>query len=275
MTAIILRRRKLGRTSAREIAGFSRTGIRHIRNDQPFPAGTDLVFRWGCTSDVPTRNVVNTAEAIHRVANKSAFRQTLEQIQPHWPAWTNARDVRFPAVVRPAAHHQGRKLFVAGEEHGLNVAIRHCGHGWYAAPLINKTAEYRVTIVQGRVCWVASKTPADRNTVAWNVAQGGTFNNVRWDDWPLKACKVAIQAFELSGLDFGAVDIMEDADGQVYVLEINSAPSQTSPYRQECMAKCFDWIVQHGKATIPLIEAKGGYLKFIHPALTDKAKLRG
>ena len=59
----------------------------------------------------------------------------------------------------------------------------------------------------------------------------------------------------------------------VYVLEINSAPSQTSPYRQECTAKAFDYVIEYGKKRIPLIEEKGGYLKFIHPAICDKALL--
>ena len=69
----------------------------------------------------------------------------------------------------------------------------------------------------------------------------------------------------------GAVDVMIDADGQPYVLEINSAPSQTSPYRQECMAKCFDWLIEKGKASIPIIEERGNWKKFIHPALSEEA----
>jgi hypothetical protein len=75
----------------------------------------------------------------------------------------------------------------------------------------------------------------------------------------------------LSSLDFGAVDVMVDANGRPYVLEINSAPSQTSPYRQECMAKAFDYIVRNGKDSIPIIPERGGYKKFIHVALTPEA----
>ena len=74
-------------------------------------------------------------------------------------------------------------------------------------------------------------------------------------------------------LDFGAVDVMVDADGRPYVLEINSAPSQTSPYRQECMAKAFDYIVRNGKEPIPVIAERGGYKRFIHPALTPDAQM--
>jgi glutathione synthase/RimK-type ligase-like ATP-grasp enzyme len=125
----------------------------------------------------------------------------------------------------------------------------------------------------GRAVWVAEKTPANKADIAWNVAKGGRFDNVRWSNWPLKAVKIAIKAFNLSNLDFGGVDVMVDAQGDVTVLEINSAPSLTSPYRQECMAKAFDYTLEHGKERMPLTEEDGQYLKFIHPALDNKAKM--
>ena len=131
-------------------------------------------------------------------------------------------------------------------------------------------AEYRVAVVQGRAAWVARKTPGNPEDVAWNVARGGRFDNVRWDEWPLKVVKIAIQAFNLTELDFGGVDVMVDREGECYVLEINSAPSLTSPYRQRCMAKCFDYMVEHPER-ISVPEQRGGYRKFIHPALRDNA----
>ena len=49
---------------------------------------------------------------------------------------------------------------------------------------------------------------------------------VRWDDWPLAVCQKALDAFELSSLDFGGVDIMvEEGTHAAYFIEINSAPS--------------------------------------------------
>lgn len=274
MSAIILRRRKLGRTSCREIANLSTTVITVIRNDKPIPSNVDLVFRWGTTSNVPTNNVVNTAEAIHRVNDKLEFRKILQEhnlCPKTWFSYSES-DIIFPVVVRPRKHAQGRHLYICNNSEELIEICECIGYNnFYISKLINKVAEYRVTIVQGRVVWVAKKTPADPSAIAWNVAQGGRFDNVRWDNWPLRAVRISIEAFKLSGLDFGAVDIMECEDGKCYVLEINSAPSQTSPYRQQCMAKCFDYIVNNGKTLIPLIEARGGYKKFIHPAICEEA----
>lgn len=274
MTVVILRRRKLGNTSCKEISNFSKKGIVALRNDFPFPVDTDLVIRWGCTSNVPTKNVVNTAEAIHTVADKTGFRRLLDEKAPHTIPRTIFRFDEYqdqPMVVRPRHHHQGRNLYVVNTMAELRAAVAKCGEGWYASDLIDKVAEYRIAFVQGRAAWVAKKTPGNPDQVAWNVAQGGRFDNVRWGEWPLKAVKVAREAFMVSGLDFGGVDIMVDKDNNVFVLEINSAPSLTSPYRQECFAKCFDYIVENGKNNLPITEARGGYSKFIHPAVCAEA----
>jgi glutathione synthase/RimK-type ligase-like ATP-grasp enzyme len=279
MTALIYRRRKLGRTSAREISRYSKEGILNVRNDQRFPPNIDMVFRWGCTSNLPAGvTVVNTAEAIHQVANKLAFRKlTADQnLAPKtWLCWDDwGLDGAVKAVVRRATHHQGRYLDVveAGDLLSCMRACRRYGDdNYYISEYIPKVAEYRVFIVSGRVVWVAQKTPGNPDAVAWNVAQGGRFDHVPWGNWPLKAVRVAREAFLLSSLDFGGVDVMVDAEGNAYVLEINSAPSQTSPYRQECTAQAFDYIVRHGKERIDVTKERGGYRKFIHPCLTNEA----
>lgn len=275
----ILRRRKLGNTSCREIANNSQTGIRVIRNDAPLPQTDELVIRWGCTSTVPQRNVLNSAAAIHLVSDKIEFRKRLNDADLCPKTWFTiadfTREQEFPVIVRPRHHHQGRNLFVAENMAELQEILRKgvLSDGYYISRKIDKVAEYRVFVVSGRAVAVANKIPANPNAVAWNVAQGGSFENVRWDDWPLKAVKVSIEGFNLSGLDFGGVDIMVDRDGECHILEINSAPSLTSPYRQQCMAKAFDYIVNHGKQAIGIIAERGGYKKFIHPAISADAQL--
>lgn len=272
--AYLIRRRKLGRTSCKGISRLSRGRIATFRDDMRLPVD-NIVFRWGCTANVPgDPNIINDAAAIHRVNNKREFRGLMIRNDPKLAptTWFRTDDVHYPCVVRPEHHHQGRKLFVCQSRPELQNAIARCGHNWYASDLIKKVSEYRVFIVSGRVICVARKHPGNPGQVAWNVFQGGRFENVNWDNWPLKAVKNSLKAFSLSGLDFGGVDVMVDAAGETYILEINAAPSLTSPYRQECFAKAFDYIVQHGKKAIPLMEAKGGYIKFIHPAINQDAR---
>lgn len=276
----IIRRRKLGRGSTKGITSFMSNNVKIVRNDlmHRYPENTELCIRWGCTSNVPTNNVLNTAKAIHQVNDKIAFRKLL---QPHglcpktWFQEDDAESIKYPVIIRAERHAQGRNLHVANNISDLkNIIVRNFyNQKVYASELINKVAEYRVFVGSGRAVWVAQKTPGNPQDVAWNVAQGGRFDNVRFSEWPLKVIRIAIEAFNLTELDFGGVDVIVDADNNVYVLEINSAPSQTSPYRQECVAKYFDYVISNGKQRIPLIQEKGGYLKFIHPAIDNKAKL--
>lgn len=283
MTHVLLRRRKLGRTSCREIKNKSTRDFVVVRNDLGNWPTQDVgfIFRWGCTDQLDTQphdGVVNNARAIHRVNDKLGFRRVLQDNDKDVPrTWFNLNDYSaanhpLPVVVRPASHAQGRRFHLCETVGAVRAAAGRYPN-YYISEYIRKVSEFRVFVVCGRVACVAQKTPGNLNDPAWNVALGGRFDNVRWDEWPLRAVRVAVEAFQLSGLHFGGVDVMVDAAGRAYVVEINSAPSLTSPYRQGCMAKCFDDIVGNGKETIPLIPEPGGYLKFIHPALTNKAKV--
>ena len=176
-----------------------------------------------------------------------------------------------PVVVRTATHSRGRNLWLVNTLEEL-VNVTSTLPDWYASEYIKKVAEYRVYVVNGRVATVAEKTPDNPGAVAWNVAQGGRFDVVRWGSWPLEVCRVAIEGFRYSGLDFGGVDVMVDEGGRAYLIEINSAPSLPAlsdgsvSYRQECMAKSFAYIYEKGNEWIE----PSGYSNWrdvIHPAI--------
>lgn len=182
-------------------------------------------------------------------------------------------------VLRPKRHAQGRNLFVVnGLREALEVARqkpRVFRDGWYLSELVDKVEEYRVYVVSGRVATVARKTPADSSAVAWNVAQGGRFDVVRWGDWHLEVCRVAVEAMKhFPLLDFGGVDVMVDREGRAWVIEINSAPSLpllsdgSVSYRQICMAKCFKWISEHGKEHMET-EGYESWRQMIHPSIRE------
>lgn len=276
MNAIILRRRKLGRTSCREIAEAMRVPIEVVRNDQDIPL-VRHVFRWGTTSNVPKcgdQVIYNSAASIHWCADKKASRLAMQDagipVPETWPAdlfnFEGDDDDGGEFVLRRARHAQGKDLW-----HGDAAKIhrdreRNNVYDGYVSRLINKVAEYRVFVCQGRVVWVAQKKPGNPDQVAWNVAQGGEFSNVRWGEWHMPSCRAAILAALLSRTDFCGVDVMVDADGKPYVLEVNSAPSQTSPYRQSCVAKAFDYMIEKGKEIIPCEQFKK-WRDVAHPAI--------
>lgn len=278
----ILRRRKLGKTSCTGIMAAMVNPLSIIRNDKDFPEGHDLIIRWGTTSNLQYKaTVMNEAKAIHWVADKATSRKIMADAGLAPKTWLDARDLIHPEcgigwtpkIVRKRSHSQGRDLYHCDTPDDVVEITNKLGEGnYYISEYIPKVAEYRVFVGSGRVVWVAKKTPADEKAIAWNVAQGGRFDNVRWMEWDKNVCRTAIEAWKLSGLDFGGVDVMVDANGKAYVLEINSAPSQTSPYRQQCVAKYFDYIIDNGKGFIETKDYKG-YLGYIHPAISKEARV--
>jgi len=277
---ILLRRKKLGKTSCEGIVANMNSPAVVVRNDKVWPEGHDTVIRWGTTSNIPFKaKVINEAKAIHWVADKSTSRKLMADagLAPMtWlsiDAFLNAEHDVSEVVIRPSSHHQGRNFHYinsndADAKEQLEAFVRQYGEGnYYISEYIDKTEEYRVFVGSGKAVWVAKKTPADENAKAWNVAQGGRFDNVRWGEWNLDVVNTAIKAFNMSGLHFGGVDVMVGRDGKAYVLEINSAPSQTSPYRQECVARYFDWSIENGWDNLNIIAHPGGYKDYIHPGV--------
>ena len=281
MSIMLLRRNKLGRGSCNGITA-SIPGSRVIRNWFPAElaavAQATLLVRWGCTSTIPDGNytILNSAQSIHWCSDKRAGRLAMQAAGVPVPeTWTSDG---FPTalagdngeyVLRPAHHAQGRQLWHGSFNDICRQLERGNGTDGYVSRLIPKVSEYRFFIAQGRVVWCARKTPGNPDDVAWNVARGGRFDNVRWDEWPIDAAKACIQAAIVSGTDFCGVDVMIDAEGRPYVLEVNSAPSQTSPYRQQCVARAFLYIAEHGKDIIPLPDTVKTYKGVRHPCLKE------
>lgn len=278
MTAnVIIRRRKLGKGSTNGIvvamtavASVVRNWIDHV------PANAGYVFRWGCTSNVPSGvTVVNTADSIHWCSDKRQGRLDMQAAGVSVPDTWAAEE--FPTtlcgdngeyVLRPERHAQGRHLWTGSFDDIARLVESGTAAGGYVSRLIAKVAEYRVMVCCNRVVWVAQKTPGNPDDVAWNVAQGGRFDNVRWGQWPVAVVAEALKAAKVSKTDFCGVDVMVDEDGTPFVLEVNSAPSQTSPYRQSCLAKAFDYIIENGKEHFPDIGVRN-WKDAVHPALRE------
>lgn len=176
--------------------------------------------------------------------------------------------------MRPTKHKAGNDFnIVHNEEELLSSSAQYTS--WYAQELIDKVAEYRVFVAQGKAFAVAQKIPTDPSAIVWNVAQGGsTFVNVKWGEWPIDVCQVAITAMKLAGLDIGGVDvIVERGTNRPLVLEVNSAPSLTYlsdgsvSYRQKCFVKVLQYILDNqSKEWLETTEFTK-WQDVIHPAL--------
>jgi len=287
-----LRRRGHGKVTCKSIADKineinGHTVAEVIMPDRLPRPNTDGFIRWGCTTPINDGPIINTARAISTTYDKGRFRSVCaaEGIAPR--TWINIddiweQDITVPLLLRPAHHMQGKGMlkftydvasntYVSEGPDDLDVYEFIAKHPeYYISEYIEKSAEFRVFVIAGRVVAVMSKTPPENGGVAWNHAAGGKGNNVKFGDWPIDVVRVACRALELSGLHFGAVDVMVGNDGKAYVCEVNTAPEVTSPYRIECIAKAFLYHFRNGFEVIPLTKGNN-WKNYIHPAVSDKA----
>lgn len=114
---------------------------------------------------------------------------------------------------------------------------------------IPNAGEYRVHVVNGEVILYQKKsrrvdedgnviTPEGEEADVRNLASNWVYRtgNLRRLD---RVEQLAINAIDALDLDFGAVDIIKDENGDVFVLEINTAPGLGNTETQEAYKKAF------------------------------------
>jgi len=282
MKIVILRRRGLGNTSTIGIKSNSNNNIEITRNDKEIPQDTDLLIRWGCTSQFPSKKTLNKAEGIKAINNKYLSRKILQEAGVSVPKLYEDIEAvdTFPVIVRPEYHAQGKILYYCnnqGELFDAEYHISNLGKDVYISEYIKKDREFGVFIFNNRIWSVIEKVPkieGANNEIAWNVAQGThRFQNVKWSEWPIEICKEALDAVKCFNIDFCRVDIIVK-DNKPYILELNSAHSLTSNYRQEAFAKCLDYFIENGSVKNELeLDNLTSYKGLIHPALRINKKL--
>lgn len=293
---LIVRRRRLGYSTCKafsELLEQQGLNCKVWRNDRSFPMewlqhgseDSTYVLRWGCTATIPMMTTgpvsgryLNQAAGIHAVNNKLQFLVNLPEMPTGLlPVITRERlgtldqvDTYPQWVVRPQHHSQGRNLLLKsfGE---LQESIQNSLTPLYARPLVQKKAEYRAYVINGKVVNLAKKTPANPDAVAWNVAQGGRFDNVRWGDWPINVVDLACRIFPHTGLNITGIDIMVDHDDNAWFVEANSAPSLpynsdgSHTYRQKCMAKGVAYTIAN-QEIFPYQKGET-WREYVHPAI--------
>lgn len=271
---IILHRPTIGAKPCKGIEEYSKVGIKAVCNDD-IPE-SDVCIRWGTTSTLKGRpKVYNRASAIHHTVDKGQFRINIGKLAP--PTWGLLSDFftkyeageTGPWIVRPRNHQRSEGLYfckTVGEVLDRAQSLP----DFYISKYIDKKAEFRVFVCQGRVVWVIEKVPKDKSDVSWGCVSEGQFKYIGWEDWPLPILQNAVEVMRNTHLDFGAVDVMFSTDGKAYCAEVNTAPFM-SPYYQRRTANVFDFMVE-GKVpdTLSKPTSEWTWKDYIHPVLTNK-----
>lgn len=283
MNVVILRRKKLGFGSCMAIKAKSVNNIKVLRNDN-IPANMekpDLLIRWGCNSQLNSKKTLNKVEAMSLTNNKLESRYLFQERGIKTPKTSQTLiEIPYPMIIRPTNHSQGKQFYYCEDIIEATNAINKiagAGKSYYISEYIPKVREFGVFIFNGRVSSMIEKVPKNelaKEAYAWNVAQGThTFENINWDNWHIESCIESLKAVKALDLDFGRVDIIVDEEGNSYVLEVNSAHSLTSEYRQEVFAKCLDYFIENGSTEKEInFENVQSYKSIIHPALRVNAQ---
>lgn len=102
------------------------------------------------------------------------------------------------------------------------------GRSDFYTTYIPQSREYRVWVFRSRVLGVYEKhcryprRAKRRPGIAWNWSRGFAFSFYK--DAPQELKDLGMAAVKAVGLDFAAVDIIQNTNGKLFVLECNSAP---------------------------------------------------
>lgn len=216
-----------GSRSARELAtalGVQRLKHNSTRYNTP---RRDLIINWGASEIQPNlvgQTVYNKATSVAIATNKLQFMRAFENSE-------YVRTVPFttdPAVARTWDKGVARTLLRASEGRGIVVFVR--PNEPVPAPLytkyVPKNKEFRIHVAFRAVIDTQRKI-ADPNNPPTNFDLRNHDNGflfARNSGIPSdESCRMSIECLRLLGLDFGAVDIIENNNGS-WILEVNTAP---------------------------------------------------
>lgn len=232
---VAIRPYRAGSQSARNLAAAMPRGrVLRLEGSSFRPRPADLIINWGNTEASNFPRMLNPPEVIRNASNKRTFFQRMHEdpdgasVIPEF--WTRRADIpadAYPIVCRTVlSGHSGQGIVMADTVDQLVDAPLYVRY-------IKKQSEYRVHVGKlpnGEILNIAVQKKvkrADAEDVDFRIrnhANGFIFQR-QGIEVPPQVFATASIALRVSGLDFGAVDVIYNArQGRAYVLEVNTAP---------------------------------------------------
>lgn len=206
--------------------------------------GVNINFGFGVNSDG-----LNSPEAIANASNKrKALEIMCEAEVPIPPLYTPDEAYEAvldaPLVGRKNYHRKGRGFYYCEDEDDVEHAIRK--GATHFLEYITDTREFRAHIVNGNCIKISEK---HGDGLTRNVEAGAVFSYPHDFNHKKSLRKVAKQAVEALGLDFGAVDVLYK-DKQFYTLEVNTAPCLTNE-RSDTLSRYVNAFLENSGGHVP------------------------
>lgn len=184
-------------------------------------------INFGCSSlTTPYTDILNKPEAVANAVNKYKALQIMEEADIQTPLITESEAQRAvlrgdKVVGRKTYHSKGKGMYMCYTS--LGRAKRLGATHWLK--YIEDAREFRVHIINGDSIKISEKFFPE-GTIRRNHRFGGIFAYPHSFHHKKSLRRIAKEAVECLGLDFGAVDILWK-DEEFYVLEVNTAPCLT------------------------------------------------
>lgn len=217
------------------VNSLKEAGIRALLSDDGRYRQKCLIINWGSTDPIDSRNTLLNSPDVIRVARDklATFNVLKEKGFEQIPKFSTAKPddkERVKDIILERHSLTGQA--------GAGIVVKRPGDSLGTAPLyvwyVRKTREFRVHVCSGQAVAVQEKRRESDNEqtedqkLIRNRDNGWVFcvNNVVE---PAGLREIAVRACSLLSLDFGAVDMIQGKDGQLYVLEVNTKPGIESP----------------------------------------------
>lgn len=244
-----------------------------------------LIWRWGFYGPIgnvcfaESANCINKANSMKAVSNKYLFLEKskneirVPEVYKFSDKAKEAVCIHNKTVLGRKNNHFGGtdiKVFSSGSDESLFLDSD------YWVEYIPKDREFRIYTFFGKVLEIQEKFPGDKNEISWNHSRGAIFAVLNWNNWPSKACFMALKASELYDLDFCAWDIILGKNHKFYILEGNTAPAITSGYGLEILGDCVGYLSDYYDKNKKLPEKPHlgefvvGYKNYIHSLLEER-----
>ncbi len=212
--------------SAKELS--QTPGFRRLITGKDVKNG-DFIVNWGTTKPIPWAvTLLNSTKAVSLAANKFFTFSSLSGADVPTVPWT--ANLAVAKEWQAAGSIIVVRTLLTGHS-GAGIIIVEPGEDLPEAPLytryVNKVREYRVHATKLDVVDTQQKIrdPA-QVPKSWKIRSHDNGFIFKRNGIALSVARdeLAVKAVQTLGLDFGAVDIIEDKVGQFYVLEVNTAP---------------------------------------------------
>lgn len=184
---------------------------------------TDTIINWGNVNVVHNSHYLNPLQSVKDAANKITTFTKLKAAELPTPDFYFSKNELEEETIYLArttvTGHSGEGIIVGKPSELPNAPLY--------TRFIEKKHEYRAIVVNNRVVDMKKKLKkrdfeGERSPYIWNCSNGYIFarNDI---EFPETLPDLATKALTALNLTYGAIDIIEDEDQNLYILEINTA----------------------------------------------------